>query len=134
MSISIKTRPETTLNPIRTFAAMQNGHLQRQCAYSQNSSAGGEYEECKKKREGTLQRAVVNSSPINEVAPVVYEALCSPGRPLDPATHAFIEARFGHDFSQVRVNTDTKAAESARAVNALAFTVGHDVIIVAGQY
>jgi len=42
--------------------------------------------------------------------------------------------RFGHDFSNVRVYTDTKAAESARAVNALAYTVGRNVVFGVGQY
>ena len=45
-----------------------------------------------------------------------------------------MELRFGHDFSRVRVHTDAKAAESARAVNALAYTVGHDMAFGAGQY
>src|SRR5690348_10689940 len=45
-----------------------------------------------------------------------------------------MESRFGQDFSQVRVHTDTKAAESARAVNALAYTVGQDVVFGEGQY
>jgi uncharacterized protein DUF4157/annexin-like protein/lysine-specific metallo-endopeptidase family protein len=39
-----------------------------------------------------------------------------------------------YDLSRVRVHTDTRAAESARAVNALAYTVGHDVVFGAGQY
>src|SRR5262249_51739086 len=60
--------------------------------------------------------------------------LRSPGRPLDASTRAFIEPRFGHDFSQVRVHTDTRAAESARSVNALAYTVGRNVVFGAGQY
>ena len=33
-----------------------------------------------------------------------------------------MEPRFGHDFSQVRVHTDLKASESARALNAFAYT------------
>jgi hypothetical protein len=45
-----------------------------------------------------------------------------------------MEARFGHDFGRVRVHTDTRAAESARAVNALAYTVGRDVVFGAGRY
>ena len=45
-----------------------------------------------------------------------------------------MESRFGHDFSQVRVHRDAKAAESARAVNALAYTVGEDVVFGTGQY
>ena len=45
-----------------------------------------------------------------------------------------MEPRFGHDFSQVRVHADDRAAESARAVNALAYTVGRDVVFGRGQY
>jgi hypothetical protein len=45
-----------------------------------------------------------------------------------------MEPRFGHDFSDVRVHADTGAAASARAVNALAYTVGRDVVFAAGQY
>jgi hypothetical protein len=68
------------------------------------------------------------------VPPIVYEVLRSPGQPLDAATRAFFEPRFGYDFSGVRVHTDAKAAESARAVNARAYTVGRDVVFGAGQY
>ncbi|KAF5424623.1 MAG: protein of unknown function (DUF4157) [Candidatus Methanocomedens sp.] len=50
------------------------------------------------------------------------------GQPLPESVRAFYEPRFGHDFSQVRVHTDAKAAEAARAVNARAFTVGQDVV------
>ena len=45
-----------------------------------------------------------------------------------------MESRIGHDFSRVRVHTDSRAAESARAVGALAYTVGRDVVFGAGQY
>src|ERR1700674_1762946 len=66
--------------------------------------------------------------------PIVSEVLDSPGQPLDHKTLAFFEPRFGRDFSQVRVHTDTKAADSATAVNALAYTVGRDVVFGPGQY
>jgi hypothetical protein len=68
------------------------------------------------------------------VPPIVREILRSPGQPLDAAGRAFFEPRFGHDFSKVRVHTDTRAAESARAVSALAYTVGRDVVFDAGLY
>jgi len=45
-----------------------------------------------------------------------------------------MEPRFGHDFSQVRVHTDAEAAESARAVNAQAYTVGRDVVFAKNRY
>jgi Domain of unknown function (DUF4157) len=56
--------------------------------------------------------------------PSVNRVLNSPGRPLDAATRAFVEPRFGHNFSHVRIHDDQKATESAQAVNALAYTVG----------
>lgn len=66
--------------------------------------------------------------------PSVHEVLRSPGRPLDAATRAYMEPRFGHDFRQVRIHTDARAAESARAVKAAAYTVGRHVVLGAGRY
>jgi len=66
--------------------------------------------------------------------PVVNEVLRSPGTPLDPSTRAFMETRFAQDFGDVRLHSDAKAAESARAVNALAYTVGSDVVLGDGQH
>jgi hypothetical protein len=57
-----------------------------------------------------------------------------PGQPLDAATRNFFEPRFGHDFSAVRIHSDTRAAESAQAVNALAYTTGRNIVFAAGQY
>jgi outer membrane protein OmpA-like peptidoglycan-associated protein len=56
------------------------------------------------------------------------------GRPLSESVRAFFEPRFGLDFSDVRVHTDSQASESAHAVNALAYTVGRDVVFSGGQY
>ena len=56
------------------------------------------------------------------------------GKPLPESDRAYFEPRFGRDFSQVRMHTDTRAAESARAVNARAFTAGRDVVFGAGKY
>lgn len=81
-----------------------------------------------------LQRAATSEVPVREVPPIVHEALRSPGQPLDMQTRAFMEPRFGYDFSRVRVHTDAKAAESARAVNALAYTVGRDIAFGPSQY
>jgi len=108
--------------------------LQRQCACGQYTG-GGECAECSKKREeGLLQRASIGAAPISAVPPIVHDVLNSPGQPLDAGTRAFMEPRFGYDFSQVRVHADAKAAESTWAVNALAYTVGRDVVFGTGQY
>ena len=56
------------------------------------------------------------------------------GRPLAESERAYFEPRFGHDFSQVRMHTDTQAAESARAVNARAYTIENNIVFGEGQY
>src|SRR5260221_14094093 len=116
------------------FTPVAVGLLQRKCGCGQHTTAGGECEECRQKREGIMQRATVGAAPLNTVPPIVHEVLRSSGQPLDAGTRAFMEPCFGYDFSQVRVHTDAKAAESAQAVNALAYTAGRDVVFGAGQY
>ncbi|HEX6776891.1 MAG TPA: DUF4157 domain-containing protein, partial [Ktedonobacterales bacterium] len=172
------------------FTSVPVGLLQRKCACGQHTIAGGECEECRQKREGTLQRAAINAAPVNGVPPVVHDVLSSLGQPLDTESRAFMEPRFGFDFSQVRVHsntalskqstltigqhgdnyeqeaqkiaervlhshshsdnffasrslpdfsrvrvhTDAQAAASAQAVNALAYTVGQDIVFGTGQY
>jgi hypothetical protein len=70
-----------------------------------------------------------------DVAPsIVGEALRSNAQPLDPTTKSRMTQRFGYDFGQVRVHIDTKAAESARALDAQAYTVGRDVVFAFGRY
>jgi hypothetical protein len=65
---------------------------------------------------------------------VVDEVLRAPGRALDAATRAWMEPRFGHDFSRVRIHTDERAAQASRSIGALAFTAGHQIVFGARQY
>ncbi|HEX2208202.1 MAG TPA: DUF4157 domain-containing protein [Longimicrobium sp.] len=69
-----------------------------------------------------------------EAPPVVHRVLAAPGERLQPETRGFMERRLGHDFSGVRVHTGAGAAESARAVDAEAYTVGRHVVFGAGRY
>ncbi len=68
------------------------------------------------------------------VPPVVHETLRSPGQSLDRNTRVLFESRLGMDFSAVRVHTGGQAAESARAVQARAYTVGQDIVFAPGMY
>src|ERR1700694_4001948 len=56
------------------------------------------------------------------------------GSPLDRDTRGFMESRLGADFSDVRVHSDGKATESARSVQAHAYTVGNDVVFQSDKY
>jgi Domain of unknown function (DUF4157) len=64
----------------------------------------------------------------------VYEVLGAPGESLDGQTLRHMQGRFGFDFSRVRVHTDTAAGESARRLNAAAYTVGRHVVFGRSQF
>ncbi len=105
--------------------------LQRKCACGGAPGADGECSECRNKR---LQRKAEPGGRTPDVPSIVHDVLRSPGQPLDQGTRAFLEPRFGHDFSRVRVHTDARAGQSASAVGALAYTVGQDVVFGPGRY
>jgi hypothetical protein len=107
--------------------------LQRKCACGGEADFSGQCAECKE-QEGKLQRRAASTGESARVPPIVHDVLRSPGRPLDHETRAYMEPRFGHDFSKVKIHTDTVAAQSARAVNAHAYTVGQDIVFGAGQH
>lgn len=132
--MSTQLQPQVKAAAMLSSTSTQTGMLQRKCACGQHTIAGEECAECRQKREGMMHRATVGSAHTNTAPPVVHDVLSSPGQPLDTATRAFMEPRFGHDFSGVRVHTDAEAAESVRSVNALAYTVGKDIAFGMGQY
>lgn len=69
-----------------------------------------------------------------EAATQKYLSSLSGGRGLDENERSFFEPKIGYDFSQVKVHTDAAANESARAVNALAYTTGNDIVFASGKY
>ena len=129
-------RMPARLDPIDSSAAQ----VQRTCA------CGGTCDSCKTDEEQwTVQRksaarpsiAAAGSSGATtgmNAPPIVHEVLRSPGQHLDAATRAFFEPRFGSDFGDIRVHTDSTAARSATAVNARAYTAGKNIVFAEGQY
>jgi hypothetical protein len=79
--------------------------LQRTCACGQHSGNGGECAACRQKRLG-LQRQAADQAAPDTAPPIVGDVLRSPGQPLDANTRAFMEPRFGLDFSRVHANTN----------------------------
>jgi hypothetical protein len=128
----MKVEPQAkTKAASHAITLVRSGLLQRKCACGGSPGASGECAECQKEK---LQRKAGSAARTPAVPPLVHEVLRSPGQPLGNEVRAFLEPHFGHDFSRVRVHTDERAAESARAVNALAYTVGRDVVFGSGQY
>jgi hypothetical protein len=141
MSIRQLILSKSTAVTLPSFTPVRSGLLQRKCACGDTPGPIGE---CEAYRQKKLQRrpgnlpapSTINHQPstASQVPPIVHEVLRSPGEPLDLATRAFMESRFGHDFSCVRVHTDSRAVESARAVNAMAYAFGGNIVFQSHRY
>jgi hypothetical protein len=132
MGATVQTKSSAA--PVPAMTPAPTNLLQRKCNCGGEGGASGECEDCRKKKMGTIQRLSVNASSVPSVPSIVHDVLRSPGQPLDMETRAFMEPRFGHDFSRVRIHTDEKASESARAINALAYTVGENIVFTHHHY
>ena len=120
--------------------------LQRKCAAC--ASGQGLCPQCAEEEEtvqrkplaapiATLVQRQMVAGAIPAVSPSVeshIHSLRNGGQPLPESMRAFFEPRFGVDFSQVRVHTDSPGAISARALNARAFTLGRDIVFGAEEY
>lgn len=91
-------------------------------------------------RRGTAspERSASRRTPLRaterSIASAITPTIKSPGQPLDARIRALMEPRFGHDFGQVRVHTDSRAEASAHALNALAYTMGDEIVFGQGRY
>jgi len=121
--------------PAADFDRVMGKHLvQRRCACGATPSLSGACAECEEKKLQRKRPGSMNVADSLEAPPIVRDVLGSTGQPLDAGIKGFFENRLGHDFSRVRIHNDARAAESARAVSALAYTVGQDIAFATGQY
>ena len=115
--------------------AAPTGIIQPKCAVGAASATtceqyGQAEKHQRKERPGTITHsASETSSRIGANAPAEQG-----GQPLSSSVRAFFESRFDRDLSAVRVHVSNQAAESARTIQARAFTVGQDVVFGAGEY
>jgi hypothetical protein len=109
-------------------------------AFERNADAVAErvmrMPEPSRQRTGSPETARIRADDVGGIAAPssARDVLRSPGQPLDPATRAFMEPRFGYDLSRVRVHADGEAARSARDLNARAYAAGHAIVFGAGQF
>jgi hypothetical protein len=112
--------------------------LQRKCDCGGPSTAGGECETCRNKRLQSetplVRRRATTGAGGSEAPSIVHETLGSAGRPIDSATRVDMESQFGADFGAVRIHHDQRAAQSAKAIGALAYTVGPNIAFGEGCY
>ena len=82
------------------------------------------------RKPSTSANFETGSETANNISNVRY----SEGSSLDRDSQELMKSTFGHDLSGVRIHADANAAKSARLVNALAYTVGEDIVFGEGQY
>lgn len=89
-----------------------------------------------KEEEGPVRREATNAATMggSKAPPIVSDVLSDSGTPLPSGVQQHLESRFGHDFSRVRIHTGTRAAGSAMAVDARAYTVGSRIVFGSGQF
>ncbi len=121
--------PDRVVDQMLTSSS--NLRIQRKCACEGGCDCASEKDP---HAQVQTKRSPASVSGRTAATRAASEGLHSTGQPLESTTRSFMEARFGHDFSRVRVHTDGKAAEAARSINALAYTVGNDVVFGVGHY
>jgi hypothetical protein len=105
--------------------ATRSRTLQRKCGCSNASCSCG---------RKPLQRSSTSRARSGRIPSIVDDVVRSPGAPLPGSVRHGMEARLGHDFRRVRVHSDAAAADSARAVDAAAYTVDEHVVFGAGRW
>ena len=114
-------------------------------AFAQDELEVGRPGDAWEREADRVAERAVSPEPFSEAAPPVAPVPSAPapartlqglghGQPLDGPTRAFLEPRLGEDLGPVRVHTDQRAAETARVLQARAFTVGSDIVFNAGEY
>src|SRR5436305_11830676 len=94
-------RPEHTPAPVTVLPrpvvrpSQAGALLQRKCACGGAPGPTGECAACRAERESALQRKAIARSEPAYAPPIVHDVLRSAGQPLDAATRALMEARFG---------------------------------------
>lgn len=129
-----KARARATPAKAESVPFFQPKPIQRKCADCEKEEKAQRKESptpaCSTDRPTPSPKGEGSTAP-----PIVTDVLSSgDGRSMDNGTRQFMESRFGQDFSQVRIHTDGRAAESAGAIQARAYTSGRDIVFGAGEY
>ncbi|MBI1332576.1 MAG: DUF4157 domain-containing protein [Armatimonadetes bacterium] len=129
-----KAPATATATPAASLTKVPRPMIQRKCACGGTVGPSGMCAECEKKQKekGKIQRKGAGS--VASIPSSVGSVLGGVGQPLDAGTRSSMESRFGTSLGAVRVHTDSRAAESARSLNAQAYTVGNNIVFDHGQY
>jgi Domain of unknown function (DUF4157) len=127
MPLQVKPVPQRIMMPGPA------GFLQRKCACGGTPGVDGECAACRAKRLARQRQGTGAVQP-DQASASVQHAGAVVGRSLEAGTRASMEGHFGHDFSRVRIHTDSTSARAARSLDAHAYTVGQNIYFASGRY
>ncbi len=125
--------PETSGHArVNVSGRFSNLQAQRKCAGCADSQPGAAHED----EENLQSKEIAGQAPYlaTKTQSQIDALRVGGGQPLPSGVRAFFEPLFGYSFGSVRVHADARAAESAQAVRAQAYTVGHDVVFGPGRF
>lgn len=121
--------------PVRLGNGPEREWAQRKCSECKHRPALGKPLNCEECQKVFQSKEVETNVTYNDSEHgAAARGAGSYARPLPDSVRAFFEPRFGVDFSPVRIHTDRTANESAKALNARAYTAGHDIFFAAGEF
>ena len=129
---SVLPEPEETLHPIvqaKLRVSEPNDAFEQEAERVASEVMGESPENAPGSLRGQADEGM--AQPLTDLG---QDLAASRGRLLDPATRTFMESRFGHDFSRVRLHADEAAAAAASNLHARAFAVGRDIFFGAGEH
>ncbi|HEX6283028.1 MAG TPA: DUF4157 domain-containing protein [Nitrososphaera sp.] len=113
-----------------TIIMKEREQVSRKCPACDMNEQGGEEELHISRKPSTIS----NQETMDEIMDDTGSVSPSEGFPLDSSTKGFMESRFGYDFGNVRIHSGERGARSAESMNALAYTIGNDVVFREGYY
>jgi hypothetical protein len=116
--------------------AVNDSHLHQQTFFSpsimpvQRKCQHCEEEEKKlHRKEANSNETTADASTENYIS-----SLNGKGRSLTPDERNFFEPRMGYDFSNIQLHTNSEANQSAKSINALAYTHSNHIVFGSNQY
>ena len=122
--------PEVS-NETKVSNPARNNSIQRKCPGCKKGTKIEKEEEDEKLQK---KEASGSTPKVTQELESSISAVRGGGKHLPESARTFFEPRFGADFSGVRVHTGSYAAETAKSINARAFTIGENIVFGVGQY
>lgn len=134
--VMAKLRVGSASDPLEADADHVADQLAGAGAGAGSCSCGATCSTCTSSAPRAVRRATASSAPAAPATtvPDSFLSALGSGRAIDADTRSQVEPRLGRDLGDVRIHTGDAATRAAGSIDALAFTVGRDIVFSGNQY